>query len=100
MKAVILPLCIALAALLSVVVLSGCGETAKTESGGPNVIVLRDWPDRQITGGDGEVANRQHLPVDEKVIDVWTTWSTGIGASQVTILIGLRDHAWDEVKNW
>jgi hypothetical protein len=54
----------------------------------------------EITGYDSEVANLHHLSVDEKIIDVWSTWGRGVGASQVTILIGFRDHTRDEVKNW
>lgn len=101
MKAVIPPLCIVSTTLLSVVMLTGCGTTASTGNNGEaKVITLRDWPDQDITGSDGEVTNLHHLSVDEKVVDVWTTWGRGIGASRVKILIGLRDHTRDEVKNW
>jgi hypothetical protein len=54
----------------------------------------------EITGYDSEVANRQHLSVDKKVIDVWSTWGSGTGADTVKILIGLRDHTRDELKGW
>jgi hypothetical protein len=101
MKALIQPLCVATASLLSVLVLMGCGPTANTgDDGKSHVVTLRDWPDREITGGDGEVANRQHLSVDKKVIDVWSTWGRGHYTSPVQMLIGLRDHTQDELKNW
>jgi hypothetical protein len=54
----------------------------------------------EITGYDSEVANRNHLSVDKKVIDVWSTWGRGHYTSRVKILIGLRDHTRDELKNW
>src|SRR5262245_10614260 len=97
MKAGIPALCIATASLLSVVVLSGCGRNANTPL---SDVTWRSWPDMEITGYDSEVANRQHLSVDKKVIDVWSTWGRGVGASRVKILIGLRDHTRDELKNW
>jgi hypothetical protein len=108
MKAGIPALCIVASSLLSVVVLSGCGRNANmgdhsTAHPPPSDVTRRTWPDMEITGYDSEVANRQHLSVDKKVIDVWSTWSRGPGggwASPVQILIGLRDHTRDELKNW
>jgi hypothetical protein len=97
MKAVIPPLCIVILPLLSAVVLIGCGEPANTGGG---VITLRDWPDQPLTGGDSEVRNMHHLLVDEKVIDVWSTWDNDVVSAYVKILVGLRDHTRNELKNW
>lgn len=107
LKAIIPRMCIASVTCLTIMVLSGCGNVPSTGGtpntgydGKPNVIVLRDWPDRLITGGDAEVANLHHLSIDKKVVDVWSTWGRGSGISPVKIVIGLRDHAWDDLKNW
>lgn len=101
MNATMCPLLLATASFLSTVGLVGCGEVAKPQSGDKShVITQRDWPDQHLTGGDGEVAQRQHLLVDQKVVDVWTNMIGSSGSSQVRILIGLREHTMDELKNW
>lgn len=98
---VIPSLCLAATSLLSVVVLSGCGPNANTGDDGKSYDVTgRTWPDMEITGYDSEVANRSHLSVDKKVIDVWSTWGRGHYTSPVQILIGLCDHTRGELKNW
>jgi hypothetical protein len=101
MKTVNLPLCVATASLLSVVGLIGCGQPAGTgDNSKTHIVPMRDWPDLKITGGDGEVANLQHLSIDQKAVDVWSTWGRGNTFSREKILIGLRDHTRDEIKNW
>lgn len=101
MNAVIRLLWAAAATVLGAVLPTGCEESAKPElTCKIEKDTTRRWPDMDITGGDFEVLQLQHLLVDKKVIDVWTDMIGGTGVSRVRIVVGLREHTLNDLKDW